>query len=76
MLHAITAGLLPNAQTAPGTKTKELVRLAIGPVLRRTHCMDQHTKAEVAEALLLASLQAAGAELNWGRELVEEHLDG
>jgi AhpD family alkylhydroperoxidase len=73
------------AQTVLDTKTKELVRLAVASVFRCTHCTEHHikdafaagaTKAEVSEALLLASLQAAGTQLNWNKELFEQYLGG
>jgi alkylhydroperoxidase/carboxymuconolactone decarboxylase family protein YurZ len=32
------------------------------------------TKEEISEALLLASLQAAGTQLNWNKELFEKYL--
>ncbi|OGS21260.1 MAG: hypothetical protein A3J83_06715 [Elusimicrobia bacterium RIFOXYA2_FULL_40_6] len=64
-------------------KTKELIRLAVASVFRCTHCTEIHieealeagaTKAEISEALLLSSLQAAGTQLNWHREFFEEKL--
>jgi hypothetical protein len=32
------------------------------------------TKEEVSEALLLASLQSAGSQLNWNKVLFEKYL--
>ena len=64
-------------------KTKELLRLAIASVFRCRHCTEHHikdalqagaTKQEISEAILLASLQAAGTQLNWDKELFEEYL--
>ena len=64
-------------------KTKELIRLSIASVFRCNHCTEHHikdaftagaTKEEISEALLLSSLQAAGTQLNWDKELFEEYL--
>ncbi len=64
-------------------KTKELIRLVVASVLRCNHCTEHHlqdamkagaTKEEISEALLLASLQAAGTQLNWRKELFEKYL--
>jgi len=64
-------------------KTKELLRLAIASVFRCQHCTEHHikdalnagaTKQEIAEALLIASLQSAGTQLNWNKDLFEEYL--
>ena len=64
-------------------KTKELIRLSVASVFRCTHCTESHiaaaleagaTKAEISEALLLTSLQAAGTQLSWNKELFEEYL--
>lgn len=64
-------------------KTKELIRLAVASVFRCQHCTEHHikdalaagaTKQEVAEAILLSSLQAAGTQLNWDKELFEKYL--
>jgi len=52
-------------------------------VFRCKHCTEHHikdaieagaTKQEVAEAILLSSLQAAGTQLNWHKEFFEEYL--
>jgi AhpD family alkylhydroperoxidase len=70
-------------KTVLDAKTKELIRLAVASVFRCNHCTEHHikdafeagaTKEEVAEALLLASLQAAGTQLNWSKELFEKYL--
>ncbi len=72
-------------ETALDTKTKELIRVAVASVFRCTHCTEHHiqdaaaagaTEAEISEALLLASLQAAGTQLNWNRELFETYTSG
>jgi AhpD family alkylhydroperoxidase len=69
--------------TVLDTKTKELIRLAVASVLRCQHCTEHHikdalsagaTKQEVAEAILLSSLQAAGTQLNWDKEVFEKYL--
>ena len=65
------------------TKTKELIRVAVASVFRCKHCTEHHikdaftagaTKQEVAEAILLSSLQAAGTQLNWNKEFFQEYL--
>jgi AhpD family alkylhydroperoxidase len=65
------------------SKTKELLRLAIASVFRCNHCTEHHikdafeagaTREEIAEALLIASLQSAGTQLNWNKELFEKYL--
>jgi AhpD family alkylhydroperoxidase len=70
-------------KTVLDAKTKELIRLTIASVFRCNHCTEHHikdalkegaTKAEISEALLLASLQAAGTQLNWSKELFEKYL--
>jgi len=70
-------------KTVLDTKTKELIRLAVASVFRCKHCTEHHindalsagaTKQEVAEAILLSSLQAAGTQLNWHKEFFEETL--
>lgn len=67
------------------TKTKELIRLAVASVFRCRHCTEHHiqdalnagaSKQEVAEAILLSSLQAAGTQLNWHNEYFKESLGG
>jgi AhpD family alkylhydroperoxidase len=64
-------------------KTKELIRLAVASVFRCKHCTEHHidnaikagaTKAEVAEAILLSSLQAAGTQLNWHKDYFQEKM--
>lgn len=70
-------------KTVLDSKTKELIRLAIASVFRCNHCTEHHiqdaltagaTKEEIAEALLLASLQSAGTQLNWNKDLFEKYL--
>jgi AhpD family alkylhydroperoxidase len=72
-------------ETALDAKTKELIRLAIASVFRCNHCTEHHikdalasgaTKEEISEALLLASLQSAGTQLNWNKDLFEKYLRG
>jgi AhpD family alkylhydroperoxidase len=69
--------------TVLDAKTKELIRLAVSSVFRCKHCTEHHindainagaTKEEVAEAILLSSLQAAGTQLNWHKDFFEEKL--
>jgi AhpD family alkylhydroperoxidase len=64
-------------------KTKELIRLTVASVLRCPHCTEHHikdaleagaTREEISEALLISSLQSAGTQLNWNKELFEEYL--
>jgi AhpD family alkylhydroperoxidase len=70
-------------KTVLDVKTKELLRLAIASVFRCEHCTEHHIKdaleagaarEEIAEAILLASLQTAGTQLNWNIELFEKYL--
>lgn len=70
-------------KTVLDEKTKELIRLSISSVFRCSHCTEHHikksfeagaTKEEISEALLLASLQSAGTELHWSKELFEKYL--
>jgi AhpD family alkylhydroperoxidase len=70
-------------ETVLDAKTKELIRLAVASVFRCHHCTEHHIKnafeagaikEEIAEALLLASLQSAGTQLNWNKELFEKYL--
>ena len=70
-------------ETVLDAKTKELIRLAVASVFRCKHCTEHHindainagaTKEEVAEAILLSSLQAAGTQLNWHKDFFEEKL--
>lgn len=70
-------------ETVLDNKTKELIRLSIASVFRCNHCTEHHikdalaagaTKEEITEALLLASLQSAGTQLNWNKELFEKYL--
>jgi|SRR5271157_2033415 AhpD family alkylhydroperoxidase len=70
-------------ETVLDVKSKELIRLAVASVFRCHHCTEHHvkdaleagvTKEEITEALLLASLQSAGTQLNWNKELFEKYL--
>jgi AhpD family alkylhydroperoxidase len=70
-------------KTVLDSKTKELIRLAVASIFRCNHCTEHHiqdalkagsTKEEIAEALLLASLQSAGTQLNWNKDLFEKYL--
>lgn len=74
---------LAREKTVLDAKTKELIRVAVASVFRCPHCTEHHindalkagaTKAEVSEALLLSSLQAAGTQLNWQKEMFEKYL--
>lgn len=65
-------------------KTKELIRLAVASVFRCKHCTEHHikdalgvgaTEQEIAEAILLSALQAAGTQLNWNKEYFQETLN-
>jgi AhpD family alkylhydroperoxidase len=69
--------------TVLDVKTKELIRVAVASVFRCNHCTEHHikdaleagaTREEIAEAILLASLQSAGTQLNWSKELFEKYL--
>jgi len=64
-------------------KTAELLKLALACVLRCPHCTEEHIKAaleagassqEVSEALLIASVEAAGTQLFWQKEIFEKYL--
>lgn len=70
-------------RTVLDSKTKELIRLSVASVFRCKHCTEHHiknaliagaTKEEISEALLLSSLQAAGTQLNWNKEIFEKYL--
>ena len=70
-------------KTVLDTKTKELIRLAVASVFRCKHCTEHYvkdalaagaTKQEIAEAILLSSLQAAATQLNWHKECFEKEL--
>jgi AhpD family alkylhydroperoxidase len=61
----------------------ELIKVAVSSVFRCQHCTEDHiekalkagaTKREIADALLLASLQAAGTQLYWAKDMFEQHL--
>ena len=64
-------------------RTKELLMLALACVFRCPHCTEEHiqraldvgaTKAEVTEALLIASVEGAGTQLYWAKEVYDKHL--
>lgn len=70
-------------QTVLDAKTKELIRVAVASVFRCRHCTEHHikdalsagaTRQEVAEAIMLSALQAAGTQLNWHKEFFEDTL--
>jgi len=70
-------------KTVLDDKTKELIRLAVASVFRCNHCTEHHikdafaagaTKEEISEALLLVSLQSAGTQLNWDKEIFDKYL--
>ena len=72
-------------ETVLDAKTKELIRLAVASVFRCRHCTEHHikdalaagaTRQEVAEAILLSALQAAGTQLNWDKEFFQDTLTG
>ena len=64
-------------------KTKELLMVALASVFRCPNCTEVHikgaldvgaSKEEVTEALLIAALEAAGAQLAWQKELYIKYL--
>ncbi|MBI4559374.1 MAG: carboxymuconolactone decarboxylase family protein [Candidatus Hydrogenedentes bacterium] len=64
-------------------KTKELISVAAGSLLRCEHCVKAHvadalragaTKEEIAEALTVASLLASATQLFWMAPHLEELL--
>ena len=64
-------------------KTMELIKIAVNSVLRCKHCTEDHivkalevgaTKQEIAEALLISSLQGAGTQLYWAKDIFEKHI--
>lgn len=70
-------------ETVLDAKTKELIRVAVASVFRCQHCTEHHvadalaagaSKQEVAEAILLSALQAAGTQLNWHKRFFGEAL--
>lgn len=72
---------------APGAldaKTKELIAVAAGCLMRCEHCVEAHakdairagaTKEEVAEALMVASQIASASQLFWMSEGMEKFLE-
>ena len=65
------------------TKTRELLMLCLATVFRSPHCTESHikaaleagvTKEEITEALLIATVKAAGTQLNWAREIFQKYL--
>ena len=64
-------------------KTMELIKVAVSSVLRCPHCTQTHivkakeegaSKQEIADTLLIASLQGAGTQLYWDLDGLENHL--
>ena len=64
-------------------KTMELIKVAVNSVLRCPHCTEDHiikaieegaTKQEIADTLLISSLQGAGTQLYWAKDIFEKHL--
>ena len=72
-----------NEQSVLDDKTRELLMVALACAFRCPHCTEEHiqkaqevgaSKQEVSEALLLASLEGAGTQLYWAKDIYEEHL--
>lgn len=72
-----------NEKSVLDDKTRELLMLALACAFRCPHCTEEHiqkaqeegaSKQEVAEALMLASLEGAGTQLYWAKDIYEEHL--
>lgn len=66
-------------------KTKKLLMIALASVFRCSHNTEGHihgalesgvSREEIAEALMIASVIAAGTQLAWAREIFEKNLDG
>jgi AhpD family alkylhydroperoxidase len=66
------------------TKTRELLMLSLASVFRSPHCTESHikaaleagvTKEEITEALLIATVKAAGTQLNWAKSIYLKYLD-
>lgn len=64
-------------------KTRTLILLASSSLERCPHCVDHHletlralgaTNAEIAEAMMLASVAAAGANMTWAAEVFHKRL--
>src|ERR1017187_6527673 len=65
-------------------KTRQLIMLAAAPLQRCKHCVGHQvqrlqeevgaTDREIAEAMMLASLAAAGTNMAWAKEVFEERL--
>lgn len=64
-------------------KTRALILLAATSLARCPHCVDHHletlkklgaTNREIAEAILLGSVAAAGANMAWAAEIFHKHL--
>jgi AhpD family alkylhydroperoxidase len=64
-------------------KTIELIKIAVSSVLRCQHCTEDHiikakkegaTKQEIADTLLITSLQGAGTQLYWAEGVFQKHL--
>ena len=65
------------------TKTRELIQMAVASVSRCQHCTESHlkkaleagaTKQEVAETLLIVSMQSARTQLSWNGDFFQEIL--
>ena len=65
------------------SKTRELLMCALACVLRCPSCTESHiekalksgaSKAEVAEALLIAAVEGAGTQLYWAKGIFDKHL--
>ena len=70
-------------KTVLDKKTTELLKLALACVFRCPHSTEEHIRAaleagassqEVSEALLIASVEAAGTQLYWQKEIFEKYL--
>ena len=64
-------------------KTLELIKIAVSSVLRCRHCTESHivkalqqgaSREEIADAMMVASLQCAGTQLYWANDIFEKHL--
>lgn len=64
-------------------KTRALILLVATSLQRCPHCVDHHletlktlgaTNSEIAEAMMLGSVAAAGANMAWAAELFHKHL--
>jgi len=64
-------------------KTIELIKIAVSSVLRCRHCTEDHIKKalqqgasreQIADAMMVASLQCAGTQLYWATDIFEKHI--